>query len=434
MELFYKNRDMIRCLEVSYEREEQIDIATHEYQIKMLEANEIPYLLNVCVIHINNESTLRYLTKNCYVFSKRFEHQHMDGRLFTKIIGQIGKCADVLSLYLLSPENLVLNPDYMFYDEEEQCVGLVYVPGYQMNFQVQLKHLLEFMMRVFNSSDRDGIQQLYKMYSEIEEDTWGSGTFEKILSIDELSSEGYGKTISKGQYSVKRLIDEGAPVYASNNVIRDVKRDLSSDSIGDEGVSNDKFRDKIHKLNFLQRGILGLNISLIIFSLFVYEFSDKNVFWLYFAAAFCVLFAVFCAYAFAEEQEDEDEAMENFAHSVNGTFADDVSSFYKHPVDDEQIHALVPLTNGSLNEIVFSDYGEKIIVGRGKNEADYRLPTTEINRVHAYIYQKKGEIFLEDMASQNGTFLNSVRIPSNEIKKLNRGDIVGFANEEFFVS
>ena len=102
--------------------------------------------------------------------------------------------------------------------------------------------------------------------------------------------------------------------------------------------------------------------------------------------------------------------------------------------NESPVHALVPLTNGSLEEIVFSEYGEKIVVGRGKNETDYRLPTTEINRVHAYIYNKRGGVYLEDMESQNGTFLNSVRIPSKEIKKLNRGDIVGFANEEFFVS
>lgn len=427
MEMFYRNKDMVRCLEVVFGAEEQVDIATQEYQIKMLEVNEIPYLLDVYVIRMNNEATLRYLTGKGYVFSKRFEHQHMDGTLFVQIMSQIGKCVKALSLYLLSVENLVLNPEYMFFDEEERCVKLVYVPGYRMNFKTQLKQLLEFMMRVFNSTDREGIQQLYKLYNELDETIWEDTTFNLFFETGEFEDD----KIDKWNQNVVPIPSK----ISSQNRMND-KGDypLARGISNYEDTSPENIRDKIKHLNLIQRGILGLNIALVLFSIFAYVFGGKNIFWIYFAAAFCVLFAIFSAYAFAEEQDSEDDAMEKFLRNRDVIASSASMSENSQCLTDNQIHALVPLTNGSLSEIVFRDYGEKIIVGRGKNETDYRLPTTEINRVHAYIYQKQGGIFLEDMESQNGTFLNSVRIPSNEIKKLNRGDIVGFASEEFFVS
>lgn len=435
MEMFYMNRDMIRCLEIVYSEEEQEDVAKHDYQIKMIEANQISYLLDLCVIHMDKVSTLRYLTEECYVFSKRFQHQHMKGPLFLDIMNQIIRCVDMMSLYLLSAENLVLNPDYMFFDEEEKCVKLVYVPGYRMNFRNQLKQLLEFLMRVFDSNDRDGIQQLYRIYSEIELETWGSDNLKRMLQTSESGKCRFDKPVlSRHQLEVQsvevpRLINVSDGVNDAEGVVQSI----TMNSLVDKSTQQVKLSEKIKQLSLHQSVMLGVNVILIGVALLVYVCGGKSIFWLYLSAALVVLFAVFCAYAFAEDQENADEAMESYKRRNLGESYEKLNSYYES-ADDEMVHALVPLTNGTLNEIVFSDYGERIIVGRGKNETDYRLPTSEINKVHAYIHQKGGGVFLEDLESQNGTFLNSVRIPSKEIKKLNKGDIVGFASEEFFVS
>lgn len=440
MEMCYKNKDMTRYLDVVFDAEEQRDATAYEYQIKMIEANHIPYLLEVCVIHMDNKWELRYLTENCHVFSRRFQYFRMDGTVFLDVMTQIGKCVDTLSLYLLSAENLVLDPDYVFYDEEEQCVRLVYIPGYRRNYRTQMKQLLEYMMRVFDSADRDGIQQLYMVYSELGEESWNSACMRQRLSDKAMQSMRHDSFCERQECL-------GEP------------ETFTKITCDEADSSKEKIHQKIRQLGILQKSVLGLNIALVLFSIIFYLFGQRAYFWLYFAAAGCVLFAIFCAYAFAEEQENADEAMEEYKRYENaGTgVTDNLYSFdnlYKPDTqcvvdnayekymsghtdnieNESPVHALVPLTNGSLEEIVFSEYGEKIVVGRGKNETDYRLPTTEINRVHAYIYNKRGGVYLEDMESQNGTFLNSVRIPSKEIKKLNRGDIVGFASEEFFVS
>lgn len=94
---------------------------------------------------------------------------------------------------------------------------------------------------------------------------------------------------------------------------------------------------------------------------------------------------------------------------------------------------LVPLTNGALDTMNFSDFEDTIIIGRGKRKADYRLSTYQISRVHAHIYKQGNQIFIEDRNSTNGTFLNSVRLAAHDPKPIKQGDIISFANEEFFV-
>ncbi len=100
----------------------------------------------------------------------------------------------------------------------------------------------------------------------------------------------------------------------------------------------------------------------------------------------------------------------------------------------DEIYRLIPLTGGGLKDIVLEEGVEQIIVGRGNKETDYRIRNTQISRVHACLYRNKEGIFIEDRQSANGTYVNAVRIPVLEPQKLNKGDIVGFSNEEFFVS
>jgi hypothetical protein len=104
----------------------------------------------------------------------------------------------------------------------------------------------------------------------------------------------------------------------------------------------------------------------------------------------------------------------------------------KNSGKDSGTYRLVPLNNGCLEPLHIKN--QTITVGRGKKENDYRLSGSQISRVHAHIYKRENDLYLKDEGSTNGTFVNSVRLSANEERKLNRGDVVAFATEEFFVS
>ena len=105
------------------------------------------------------------------------------------------------------------------------------------------------------------------------------------------------------------------------------------------------------------------------------------------------------------------------------------------PVRDSRAAAmkLVPLTNGALEPFRIPEGTATLTIGRDKS-SDYRVTTTQISRVHARLFHRPDGLYIEDADSTNGTFINTKRIPAMTEQRLEKGDVVGFANEEFFVS
>jgi len=71
-----------------------------------------------------------------------------------------------------------------------------------------------------------------------------------------------------------------------------------------------------------------------------------------------------------------------------------------------------------------------MLVGRHQ-DADIQLQSAEISRRHAAFLLKENALWVQDLKSSNGTFVNDIRV--SEDKMLKGGDIVQFASVRFSV-
>ena len=70
---------------------------------------------------------------------------------------------------------------------------------------------------------------------------------------------------------------------------------------------------------------------------------------------------------------------------------------------------------------------EFYLVGRQKDLCDIYLENETVSRKHAVIQHKDtGEIFVYDLGSTHGTFLNKRLLPHKEYVKINMGDMLRF--------
>lgn len=76
---------------------------------------------------------------------------------------------------------------------------------------------------------------------------------------------------------------------------------------------------------------------------------------------------------------------------------------------------------------------DSLSVGRG-NDNDLVLGSKQISRNHAQLSVLKGQLYVKDLESSNGTFINDERIAANESKQLAAEDTLGFASFIFQVS
>ena len=83
--------------------------------------------------------------------------------------------------------------------------------------------------------------------------------------------------------------------------------------------------------------------------------------------------------------------------------------------------------------------GENIVVSRkifriGKDSlhVDYCISdNSSVSRTHAALKSKGDGVYIEDMHSTNGTFLNGSRVNPGEERRVRDGDVIRIANEEF---
>lgn len=68
------------------------------------------------------------------------------------------------------------------------------------------------------------------------------------------------------------------------------------------------------------------------------------------------------------------------------------------------------------------------ILGKMSECADVILKDKSISRMHARIFEEDGELYIQDLNSTNGTFLNGIQLETNEILKIKVGDEIRFGN------
>lgn len=431
MEMYYRSRGINNFLEIRVGCGEEIAARGYAYQIRMIEENAVPYLLQPVSMEMDGILYLRYETNTQYVIDRMLQRSKMTGELLMNWMTQLLKCLEQAEKYLLSPDNLVLLPEYMFYSQTEGNIHLVYAPGYEKKILEQLRVLLEYFMQRFDAEDRDGIQSLYGFHAMVCKE---GADLPELLQYTARNGM-YGADIAGGKAE--------AYTQQTNLKLKETTMQRQEDVSKHEAAEQSNLRGSFHIT--VGRGIvMGILLLAAGYMLLGY-FRGGGKAELYVGVLLIVIFGVHVIFCFGDTEEDVDAVMREYGqlteHETGAAEHEYIAAEHEYiaaertePYGQGDIHRLVPLTNGALSEINLSEMGEACVVGRGKKETNYRLPTTQISRVHACIYYKQGMYYLEDRNSTNGTYINSVKIPPQQSRKLNKGDIVGFANEEFFVS
>ena len=136
------------------------------YKIPMLLNNKIPYLLQVQITYLNERARHAYdITSNQATFDwiERRKIKNKDcEHLYSSVFGVIDACSE----YLLDERNLVLLPEYIYYDIGKNNYRFIYYMYYQRDILQQINEISEYLMDHIDYEDERAVLLVYAMYHE----------------------------------------------------------------------------------------------------------------------------------------------------------------------------------------------------------------------------------------------------------------------------
>ena len=193
-------RDNYLILSALEEKEED------DYSIYMVEKNKIPGLLPVHRSRMDGALLLSYEITGKQPLASLYEQKQLGCADILLILSELGEILETLQKYLLSPENLVFDPEYIFLEPDGKKLSLCYAPG--VKNEVSIRSLAEFILRRLDHKDAGAVAAGYRFYGKTLEENFSLQSSLKELLLEYQNRETSGKVPERYPQNQSAYADE----------------------------------------------------------------------------------------------------------------------------------------------------------------------------------------------------------------------------------
>lgn len=426
-----------------------------DYINQLFQYHKVPGFLNYEIKSMNNQQYVYYFLQ--YKSSLRFAGEYMT---FTEDIVRNMVCSivDIIQAskdFLLSFHHIIWSMDYIFIHIETGKLLFCYSPVSLEDNSIS-SFLSDFIKLAGKKNERSTvlILQLYNCITEPGFCEKQLDTFRKMY-FQETSRESLQENIE-----VERKAEREKLGKENEKEEKPKKKNLQNKEQNQKKI-NKKEQNKKERTGgkFLKIGILifaGINVVLL--CLFVLGILSAAFFpWM------VVLLGVFCLIVMFSvsdnQEEDVDMIMQEYFKDLDlkdekkerNTFLEKSGIHNENPVYGET-SLLIP--SNEENNVVVEEYpkdlclypqendkyplleisNHSVVIGCMKENCDYVLSGRGISRLHAKILKTETALYLLDLNSTNGTYLNGEPLENGKEYLLEKGDLVAFAQIQFYVT
>lgn len=143
------------------------------YETRMLMGNAIEGLLKFRIKKTDNCSRFCYEITSRQPLSRLLETRTINAVQIRSFLLGIAQTLTRMEDYLLSEEQILLNPDYIYMDPEAYVPFLCLVPGKHGNFPEEFSLLLQYLLGKADHQDKEGVVLVYGLYKESLKENYG---------------------------------------------------------------------------------------------------------------------------------------------------------------------------------------------------------------------------------------------------------------------
>ena len=396
---------------ISFEDESDIKPDTKQYEFKMLENNYIAGLMKLKLCKEGEKEVFYYDITSKRSVSDIYKDKAIGMEAIKKIIFGIIKTISNMERFLLESKGLLLNIDYIYADPKSLDPVFCYLPCAKEISDNKLSYMFEQLLSRFDQNDREGFEQVYRLYQESCKDSCVLNDLVNIMNI-------YNKNTEKA--TILKVSDadgtkEGMYEYDKEEIFENKKKDKAkSFSI--------KSLFKIKK----EKNKRSQNKAPIPDSERSYKTSQKEE---------------KTGYEDVDEEcdKEKDEWMELFntktCEESRETYED---MPYTHTLllsedTDKEVRYILISKDKSTEDIKLPYF--PFIIGKQERICDHILKNDKVSRLHLRIDKDREEEFsVRDLNSLNGTKLDGRLLDNEETAKLIIGNEIEIADLKYVFS
>lgn len=352
------------------------------YELQMVLRNKMEHLLSMQIMISDGKTEYWYDVTGMQSLAQKLTMQTAGGTLVRKVAEEICGLKTELEEYLLQDTDIVYDPEMIFMDRKETSVKFCYIPGFGTAKKGGVKSLLEKFLQRLDHSDAAAVRLAYGLYERCETDD---------LTLRDYYDCLYGKK-QKEDEAEERRMDEMMYAKAAENLERTEQRH-SEDML--ELMKEEKEQPKKKRRLFHREKRKMLDQSS-----FTYDVEPEEV------EPFMVA---------------ERKPSENWEETV--CFS---------AVERKTVWVLEYKGDGLEDDLRMEQFPYRI--GKHGSNVEGKLYAQTVSRLHAQITQDEdSNLWISDFNSTNGTYLNGHLIPMNTPVRIQEGDRVIFATEEYIL-
>ena len=349
-----------------------------QYLLRMLTENYIKNLLSCRQGYRNEEPVLKYDVSNMHSLVTEYEHSILSATELENMLLELLSIGARAREYLLDEKNIVYNPEYMFVDVEDDSLNLLYVP-YETDEMIALHHmnkgryyfLADFLLDKVDPNDEKAVKIAYEFYRMSKEELFSLDKF--CTYIKRLRTESREKKATEvDSLRIKSLEEKEGELYALQK-----DNDIQS---GRESKKAFSIRSLWKKRKERKEDDIKMPDGIVTVDDYWGASDDEDV--------------IRCSGSPAEDEEEDD----------NLTMFFDVS--------EQEVHRIVWYENGKEQTKVLTSW--PVVLGKQKGTDNLCINDPSVSRRHARLNCRNNSIFIEDLGSKNGTFMNGRKVKSGE--------------------
>lgn len=414
------------------------------YRGNVLRYHKIPYFLTYEIHQINENYEIYYHLPYATPLSAFKEHLVGNHEFIKTMLESIIGVLESAREYLLLEEHIVWSMDYIYVEPDTGRLAFCYNPEEQGNTQSFEAFIGSFIPFAGKQDDKT-VKLILAFYNIV---TGPDANLEKLLWFRN------NKLLNETQDSVEvRMEDEMEESYMLNYLKGEYDGKPYDDIITKTKVNNGiNEKDRVDTFSKGDIFLIGMAAMCIVLTagLFVGILPAK----LFYALPVLILFLIAGAIYLIYINKSPEPMTE---HTDQSFYETPVVSFEKEEPVKENIYGetvlltencpinsetvvettsktlcLIPMHQNQYDKLYFRR--DTVVVGCMEDGCDYTLKSKGVSRMHAKIRSNEQKLFIMDLNSTNGTFLNGNRMESGKEYALESGDSVAFANVEFFVA